>query len=257
MSPEWVLGGAGGFGLRRRDAVSTIGEVHPIEHLRYLAGAPRVDDVTLAREAAYALSAMPDDPAMMVIVCRRLLERHQRSAPLWWLCSSVLVSSEPGRTAWELLQRLEGDHTLDALAAAIPAEMTVAVRRWTDSASAISAARTDVNLVDADDGPTRGTVPAAVIEAVAASPERVLIDRSDEPLMNFESRFVVCRLGTRLPEPIVAEMLDRCEPQLSSVALSEFSTVVSDDGARSAAEAGAVRPDGPFAPELLRRSVGP
>lgn len=229
--------------------------VHPIEHLRYLAGARGIDDGSLVREAAYALSAMPDDPSMMVVVCRRLVERHERSAPLWWLCSSVLVSAEPSRTAWDLLQRVEMDPTLDHLVAAIGENSVVAVGRWTDSASALNAERADLDLVSAAD-----RADISVTEAIAASTDQVLIDIADREIdldTTANRRLVVCRLGTRLPDQVVAEIRDRSEGSLVSVRPSEFSEVVSSTGVYPTASSAALQPDGPFAPELLQRSVGP
>ena len=48
------------------------------------------------------------DPAGLVVACRRIVERHPNSGPLWWLCASVLAAPDPYRAcagAWPTTSR--------------------------------------------------------------------------------------------------------------------------------------------------------
>ena len=69
--------------------------MHPIERLRFVARATGADTDLLARETAGALAGFADDPAGLVMACRRIVARHPLSGPLWWLCSRVLVDAVP------------------------------------------------------------------------------------------------------------------------------------------------------------------
>ena len=65
--------------------------MHPIEHLRYVARATGADPAVIAREAADALVEMARiQPAGLVPACRRLIERHVASGPVWWLSARML-----------------------------------------------------------------------------------------------------------------------------------------------------------------------
>ena len=71
--------------------------MHPIERLRYVARASGADQAVLVEETAHALRAFLDDPNGLVTACRRIVDRHPTSAPLWWLCARVLTAPDPGR----------------------------------------------------------------------------------------------------------------------------------------------------------------
>lgn len=94
--------------------------MHPIEHLRYVARAQGADPASLASETAHALGSMQFDPSGLVVACRRIVERHPFTGPLWWLCSSVLTSSEPFDAIWELADRVGCDETPSRLAVELP-----------------------------------------------------------------------------------------------------------------------------------------
>jgi hypothetical protein len=93
--------------------------VHPIEHLRYVARAQGADPASLAAETAHALGSMHFDPSGLVVACRRIVERHPFTGPLWWLCSSTLTEAlarrgdvrvlalDVGHTASGFVRRLE------------------------------------------------------------------------------------------------------------------------------------------------------
>ena len=55
-----------------------------------------------------------------MVACRRIVERHPTSGPLWWLCSSVVAAPAPFEVAARLADRIEDDPTpevlIDALA---------------------------------------------------------------------------------------------------------------------------------------------
>jgi len=127
--------------------------VHPIERLRYLARSSGADQRVLVSETASALRALRMDPAGLVVSCRRIVERHPTSGPLWWLCAHILTAAEPADTARELAHQLEMDPTPDLLCEAFPEDATVLVVGWPDLAGEALLGRGDVTLltVDADD----------------------------------------------------------------------------------------------------------
>lgn len=83
--------------------------MHPIERLRFVARARHLGPAEAALEAAWALQPLTGEPQGLVVACRRLLERHPSSGPLWWLCARVLVASDPGDALWTSSMELEGD----------------------------------------------------------------------------------------------------------------------------------------------------
>ena len=82
--------------------------MHPIERLRYVARASGGDQRMLVRETAGALRGLGFDPAGLVVACRRIVERHPTSGPLWWLCASVLAAADPYRCAAGVGRRARG-----------------------------------------------------------------------------------------------------------------------------------------------------
>ena len=74
--------------------------MHPIERLRYVARSSGAPQEVLVRETAGALAALGFDAAGLVTACRRILDRHPVSGPLWWLCARVLTSNDPNNEAW-------------------------------------------------------------------------------------------------------------------------------------------------------------
>ena len=101
--------------------------MHPIERLRYVARASGGDQRMLVRETAGALRGLGFDPAGLVVACRRIVERHPTSGPMWWLCASVLAAADPYRCAASLADDLEADPTPDVLVEALPDDATVCV----------------------------------------------------------------------------------------------------------------------------------
>ncbi len=127
--------------------------MHPIERLRYVARASGGDQRMLVRETAGALRGLGFDPAGLVVACRRIVERHPNSGPMWWLCATVLAAPDPYRCAAGLADDLEMDPTPDLLVDAIPDSATICVIGWPDLIGEALLRRGDstVLVIDTDD----------------------------------------------------------------------------------------------------------
>lgn len=129
MSTATVLATSGTVARHRGPAHvggDSVAAVHPLEHLRYLAGSGAIDQRTLVAETAFVLERISFDRSTMLVGCRRILERHPAAGSLWWLASRALVASDPRAALAEALDYLESDPTpevstidpvVDALAA--------------------------------------------------------------------------------------------------------------------------------------------
>lgn len=174
--------------------------MHPIERLRYVARASGADQSLLVRETAQALGAFHDDPAGLVAACRRIVDRHPTSGPLWWLCARVLTAPEPRAEAWRAVDEIEQDATPAELAFALPEDATVAVVGWPELVGDALPRRGDVEVLavdvlgegsglvrrlvhaglDAEDVPPAGLASAVLqadvvlVEAVAMGPDGLL-----------------------------------------------------------------------------------
>lgn len=104
--------------------------MHPIERLRYVARASGADQELLVRESAAALAGLGVDPAGLVTACRRIIDRHVTSAPLWWLCARVLTAAEPASEGWDAADEIAADPTGSELAAALPDDAQVCCVGW-------------------------------------------------------------------------------------------------------------------------------
>ncbi len=166
--------------------------VHPIERLRYVARASGADHAVLVRETAAALGAFGADPAGMVTACRRIVDRHPASAPLWWLCARVLTAGDPMVEAWHAADEIEEDGTGAELTHALPTDATVCVVGWPELASDALVRRGDLDVLVVDAlGEGHGLVrrlrradmdaveiPAAGLGAAAAAADLVLLEAS-------------------------------------------------------------------------------
>jgi hypothetical protein len=106
----------------------------------------------LVRETAGALAALGFDPPGLVTACRRILDRHPLSGPLWWLSARVLTANDSNNEAWNAADDITADDTGDVLAYAIPDESVVCVLGWPD--------------VIGDALPRRGDVSVLVVDAL-------------------------------------------------------------------------------------------
>ena len=120
----------------------------PFERLRAIArhGA---DDRTLVAEAADCLAEFDDDPAGLVVACRRLLHHHAACGPLWWLCARVITAPDPAEGAREAERLIESDRTGRRLSALLPFphDEPIAVVGWPEVVSEAVAERTDLDLL--------------------------------------------------------------------------------------------------------------
>jgi hypothetical protein len=124
--------------------------VHPIERLRYLARSSGADQRVLVGETASALRSLGFDPAGLVVSCRRIVEKHPTSGPLWWLCAHMLTSAEPSSTARDLAGQLDLDPTPEVLADALPEGATVCIIGWPDLAGEACLRRGDLTVLAVD-----------------------------------------------------------------------------------------------------------
>ena len=128
--------------VRRPRRTGRLGAVQPFERLRAIARHGG-DDRLLVAEAADCLGEFDDDPAALVVTCRRLLHHHPERAPLWWLCARVLAAPEPSEAAWDAEALVRDDRTADRLSGLLPfpADHPVAVLGWpTTTGDALGAA---------------------------------------------------------------------------------------------------------------------
>lgn len=124
--------------------------MHPIERLRYVARAGGVNHGVLVRETAAALGALGFDPAGLVTACRRIVDRHPNSGPLWWLCSRVLTTPDPLDEAWRCADEIDDDPTPQQLFAALAGDATVCVVGWPELTVDALVRRGDVRVLAVD-----------------------------------------------------------------------------------------------------------
>lgn len=266
--------------------------MHPIERLRYVARSQGGDQRVLVDETATALRGLGLDPAGVVVACRRIIERHPTSGPLWWLCSSVLTAPDPLRAARGLADEVIDDPTADHLVTAISDDATVCLIGWPDLIGEAMIRRGDVTVlaVDIDDEGSAFVrrlqradveaeiVPAAGMGAAALASDAVMIEAlaagHDGLLATLGSRplaaaaycaevpvWAVLGRGRCLPDQLYASMLARLGDRHDTwyanaehLPLALATTVVSPYGVVAAAEH-ALTPECALAGELLRSSA--
>jgi hypothetical protein len=261
--------------------------MQPFERLRAIARHGG-DDRLLVAEAADCLGEFDDDPAALVVTCRRLLQHHPERAPLWWLCARVLAAPEPSEAAWDAEALMRADATADRLAALLPfpADHPIAVLGWPEISGAALAIRPDLEALAVRDnhGDDRWRVrlarsdasarPVDVTEVVAlepshvlvevagAGPTQVLVADGTAALLADLARpslvvWLVAGVGRVLPARMFEAMTRRLgDPENHGLELLDVQ--IAD---RIAGPTGLVRPeqlirrvDSPVAPELLRLS---
>ncbi|MGD9996617.1 MAG: hypothetical protein AB7L17_08405 [Ilumatobacteraceae bacterium] len=266
--------------------------MHPIERLRYVARASGGDQRILVRETAGAIRGLQFEPAGLVIACRRIVERHPTSGPLWWFCSSLLTSADPFRAASELAGEIENDPTPDHLFDAVPDDATVCVVGWPDLVGDAVMRRGDVRVlaIDADDEGSAfvrrlqradieaEVVPATGVAAAAVAADLVLIEAlaagGDEVLVPAVSRaaasvaycsevpvWLVTGRGRRLPRPLFDAMLERVgdvrvpwDAPAEPMPVALASVVIGPAGLGDADVTAGLAPECGMAHELLRPS---
>ncbi len=264
--------------------------MQPFERLRYLARWSDEDDGALVSEAADCLGGFADDPAGLVVACRRLLSYHPASGALWWLCARVLTAPDPAEAAWQAWRLVNEDRTAERLSALLPFphDEPIAVLGWPDLAGAALTERPDLDVVavrrrSGDDHRrarlARGDAPIRIVseidaialepthllvEATAASPSCAVVpDGATDVLDTLASTgtvgWLIAGVGRVLPERLFAALrneLERGEHEDAPVAVVDVARF-----ARVAGPTGLDSPDGllrrvdcPTAPELLRLS---
>ncbi|HKA05300.1 MAG TPA: hypothetical protein VKD67_13265, partial [Acidimicrobiales bacterium] len=124
--------------------------MHPIERLRYVARSSGASQALLVRETAAALSGLGFDPAGLVTACRRIVDRHVTSAPLWWLCARVLTATDPLAEAYRAADEIAADPTAAALADVLPSDAMVCVLGWPDIVGDVLVRRGDLDVLVVD-----------------------------------------------------------------------------------------------------------
>lgn len=214
--------------------------MHPIEHLRYVARAQGADPTSLVEETAHALGSLHFDPSGIVVACRRIVERHPFTGPLWWLCANVTTSAEPFEAVWELADEIRHDPTARELAAVLPDDATVVTIGDPDVIGAGLTRRGDVRVLAFDAGHTAtsfvrrlerhdvdvepvdaGVAGAAIraadvvlVEALAADSERAVVPIGSSTIAAIASAWetpvwLVAGVGRRLPSGYVDAMVER------------------------------------------------
>ncbi|HET9077667.1 MAG TPA: hypothetical protein VFN68_12110 [Acidimicrobiales bacterium] len=265
--------------------------MHPIERLRYVARATGADPAVVAREAADALVEMARiQPAGLVPACKRLIDRHVASGPIWWLSARMLRSDDPARAGRESAAEMDSDPTAGHLADVLPDSATVLVVGWPDVAADALRRRGDAELLVvewASEGeqfarrlrdrgsevalvPESGAGPAAVvadvvlIEALAAGPAGVAAVPGSMAVAAVAAHqhvpvWAVTGVGRVLPQQLWDALLSRLDESglepwdraVEVVPADLVSHVVGPQGLVDAAD-GLQAATCPAAPELFR-----
>jgi hypothetical protein len=265
--------------------------VHPIERLRYVARASDADPASIVRETAGALAGLRLDPAGLVTACRRIVDRHPTSGPLWWLCAHMVTAADPLAAAWHCVEGIEEDRTADELSTALPEDATVCVVGWPSQVAQALARRGDVTVLAVDvEGGGHGfarrmrrmdveaaEVPSGGLAAAAAGADVVLVEADLVGPDGFVAApgshavaavaycaevpvWLVAGVGRLLPEPLWRSVLSRLDAmgdpwQLDhDVAPLSLVTHLCGVAGPEAVVEGLRRLDCPPAPELLRSS---
>lgn len=214
--------------------------VHPIEHLRYVARAHGVDPAALVEETAHALGSLHFDPAGLIVACRRIVERHPFTGPLWWLCANVATSSEPFEAVWELADEIRSDRTGAELASALPDDGDVVTIGDPSLIGAGLARRGDVRVLALDidhsatsfvrrlerhdvayepvdagaAGSATQAADLALVEVLAMDETRLVVPSGSSTIAAGASAFetpvwAVAGVGRRLPSAYIDAMQDK------------------------------------------------
>ena len=208
------------------------------------------------------------EPAGLVVACRRIVERHPTSGPLWWFCASMLTAADPFRAADELASDIECDLTPDHLYDLLPGDATVCVVGWPDLIGDAVMRRGDIRVlavdahdegssfvrrlqradIDADVVPPSGAGSAVLaadlvlIEALAAGPGEALVLPPSRAVASTGycsevPTWLVAGRGRRLPEGLFTSMLTRIadvrapwEAEAEPAPLGLFTAVVGPHG---------------------------
>ena len=187
-----------------------------MEYLRHVSGAQGADAGDLVHESAWALGAMASDPQALVLIVRRLVEKHPTCAPLWWLGAHTLTALDPAARLRGIIDEYANDPTASHL-----------TRMHEES---------DVVTVEA----LGCGVSEGIVEVLVA----------DDATVNMV-RVVVIPRGTILPAELWAAMKRRsAHERVTVVRVGSFDTVVGPFGVVSAQRA-VLKPECDPCPEML------
>ena len=193
-----------------------------MEYLRHVAGAQGASASDVVHESAWALGAMASDPQALVLIVRRLVEKHPTCGPLWWLGAHVLSATDPAARLRELITDYSDDPTeshVDELLARTP-----------------------------DAGP--------IVEALGCGVDgdgcEVLVDAHaiDDGALDLSRSVLVVRRGTVLPRDLWVAMKVRAPHGVRVVGSSGFGTVVGPFGV-VAGDRAVLAPECAPCPEML------
>jgi hypothetical protein len=265
--------------------------MHPIERLRYVARASGADPSLLVRETAVALADVARvEPVGLVPACRRLIQRHVTTGPIWWLAARVLTAADPVEEAWRAVGEVDDDPTERLLAASLPDDATVVVVGWPDIGSRALHRRGDLEVLVIDASgegaalaraleaagvqtaavPEAGAAAAAVVcdlvvvEAEAGGPTGIIAPMGSHAAAAVATSaevpvMAVAGVGRMLPGDLWDAMLRRFDDEggepwdrpVELVPADLLTSVLGPDGPQSV-EAGLAQATCPVAPELLR-----
>jgi hypothetical protein len=260
------------------------GEVTPAERLRSVTRRS-VDDDQLPAAAADALAGFADEPASLVVACRRVLAHHPAHGALWWVCSRILAAPDAAAAARTAVRELESDRTGDRLGATLPlldeGEVVaivgysatvddallerfdidaVAVRvDGDDPVAALRRRRTDhaVRVVDEWD-PVLERTSRLLVSAAAIGPERALVASGAGSVIdaigtNAGELWLVGGVGRVLPARVYDMVVSSVPPEAEyeEISVQRFDRLAGPRGLERPHDATA-RIDCPVVPELLR-----
>ena len=259
-----------------------------MERLRDVARHGSVEHGVLAQEAAAALASLGDDPAGLVLACKRLVDRHPQAGPLWTMCARVLQAGDARQEAWRCLSELDDDLTASYVVQLLPDEATVVVLGWPEVAARALPPRGDVEVLVVDALGEGGQLVRRLgrldVEAteVAEARTAAAVVRSDVVLLEAHATgpdaflavagsraaaavarhagipvWLVVAAGRALPGPLWDALLSRVaggtgalEADAEVVPLDLVDVVVGPSGGATGTDL-ASREDCPVAPELL------
>lgn len=243
----------------------------------------------MVRETASAVRGLRLDPAGLVVACRRIVERHPASGPLWWLCARLLVSGDPFGEARSLADEFDADPTPDVLHAAIPEGATVVTVGFPEQAWRPLTRRGDVYVLAVDAGhrassfvqrleradvacdlvPAEGAAVAVasaglvIVEADAVGSARGVVPMGSAVAAAVASAagvpvWLVAGRGRRLPDPMIEAMIARLgagrwDHDHETLPLRLVTDAVGPHG-RARMSPAAVAPECAMVAELLRTS---
>ncbi len=260
------------------------GEVTPAERLRSVTRR-NVADERLAAAAADALAGFADEPASLVVACRRVLAHHPAHGQLWWVCSRILAAADAAAAAHTAVHELETDRTGERLGATLPlldeGEVVavvgysatiddalverfdlecVAVRvDGDDPVAALRRRRSDhaVRIVD-EWNPVLEHTSRLLVSAAAIGPERALVPVGATDVVQTigagaRERWLVGGVGRVLPARVYAMIVSSvpADCAFEEISVQLFDRIAGPRGLERPADATA-RIDCPVVPELLR-----